>query len=163
MDQEGELELEDFLIYQQMHNPVFTTKSPAWEKFINVTEERQIELMKTMKATDKVRVHPIASTWDRLDGRLKRMLISSVHSASLHSIDNDIRQFMQSDGKTKNLYAEDSFGRLLCHGVCAYYGLSATTNTVNNVQRVVVVHQNSQGSSAPVQLIPFLQSQISYK
>jgi len=159
MDQEGELELEDFLIYQHMHNPIFTTKSPLWEKLINTTEERQADLLRAI-APETEPIHHNTSAWDRMDKRLKRLLVSAAHSTSLLSIDTEVRNFIHSQENTLNLFPEDGFGRLLCHGVSQYYGLKPATVNSSPSSRVVVVQQNKSIISPARDLIPFLQSQI---
>ncbi|PRP86709.1 hypothetical protein PROFUN_02858 [Planoprotostelium fungivorum] len=127
MEQEGELEIEDFVLFHQSHQPVFTTKCQAWDQFVNTTEEHQGEMLKSMGAefSQNVQQHH-GDRWSMMDNRLKRLLISSFGSDALLSIDTQVRNFLEASEVSMDLVSEDTYGRLLC---TMDYGLQRAQQT----------------------------------
>jgi len=156
MELESELELEDFLLYPTVpHKPVFTNDSQLWGQFVSTTEERQAEMLRVLNPPTEV--HGERPSWEKIDPRVKRMMLSAAQGDPLRSINNDVCNFLQSEEKSIILKSEDGFGRLLCHGVCQYYNIK-TQSILMNGSRVVRAEKTPQ-SKQTTSLIHFLQMQ----
>lgn len=123
MEQEGELELEDFSIYHKA--PSAFSKildepgNVTWEPFVNVTEEHQRKLMNSMgvpveEERKSSRPEGNEGAWENLDMRVKRLLVKNWDSDALKSIDEDVRAYALEDTVAAKVAApEDAYGRLL--------------------------------------------------
>eukprot|EP01117_Protostelium_nocturnum_P006628 TRINITY_DN2386_c0_g1_i4.p1 TRINITY_DN2386_c0_g1~~TRINITY_DN2386_c0_g1_i4.p1 ORF type:complete len:220 (+),score=70.98 TRINITY_DN2386_c0_g1_i4:85-744(+) len=163
MEQEGELELEDFELYHKAKSSfskiLDEPGNVTWEPFVNVTEENQKKMMHSMGCQEEHskksgRIDTNEGAWENLDSRVKRLLLKNFDSDTLAAIDSDVREYAMQDSVAAKIAApEDAYGRLLYHAICQIYLLKSHSVTVDQ-NRVLIIEKKTTFHPLPSWTIP---------
>lgn len=114
------------------------TSAGDWDAFRSIDMEAQERIIKSLgKSSFKRKPHvdsekaAALSAWHRVNCQTRDALKQSSFSDLVERFENCIRTFIteSSEGDVLLLHIQDSFHRLLLHGVCQFYNLvSATTS-----------------------------------
>jgi len=164
---EDELEEEDLKVFIA---PTFTAfdellydddKMELWKPFLDVTEERERKLLHTLSADSKPsRRHHRPSqspiyAFSKIDSKLKKMLLR-VNDDFLQRSDKEICAFVQNIEIGSVTYSfNDGYDRMICRGICQFYGLSTFDKDLQNV-RALAVRRTPRTAIPGITLVEFI-------
>ncbi|KAJ0111210.1 hypothetical protein Patl1_03420 [Pistacia atlantica] len=114
------------------------TNCGEWDKFRNIDMDKEANIITTLNSSSlkrkgHVNAEKIAvlNAWHRVDCRTREALRRSFLSELIEGYEDCIRAFIKEsgDGDVLVLKVQDSFHRLLLHGVCEFYNLVSITVT----------------------------------
>jgi len=136
-----------------------------WAPFVNITEEEQQHLLnclcdmkeqarkKNTKDADTQNVSA-SQSFLRIDKKIRRLLRKHRDNQFLCSLDQDMLQYVTlADPKDRTYSLNDSFQRLLCHGVCQYYSLNSWSKDSKGRRIVTVRKPRHKAVCAPTETL----------
>lgn len=114
------------------------TNCGEWDKFRNIDMDKEANIITAqnsscLKRKCHVNAEKIAvlNAWHRIDCRTREALRRSFLLELIEGYEDCIRAFIKEsrDGDVLELKVQDSFHRLLLHGVCEFYNLVSVTVT----------------------------------
>jgi len=162
MEQESELELEDFIMWDTAYSRFACVFHPeenrkTVEQFIDITEEEQDRLfeefekasIKTSKRNnnDEERAgeeskYVASRLFQQVDKRVRKWLFRYYESEFFQNVDQQIADFITSPHNYNGALVYDldhPFHRLICHGVCHFYSLKCYSKD----HRMVIINRAS--------------------
>ncbi|KAH7577514.1 hypothetical protein ACOSP7_001561 [Xanthoceras sorbifolium] len=112
-----------------------------WDKFRNIDMDKEANIINALNSSShkrKVHVDPdkiaVLNAWRRVDCRTREALRRSFLSELIEGYEDGLRAFVKESGDDDVLVlkVQDSFHRLLLHGVCEFYDLVSVTVTQSN-------------------------------
>ncbi|GAA0160031.1 hypothetical protein LIER_16678 [Lithospermum erythrorhizon] len=112
------------------------TSGDDWDRFRNIDMDKEATIIrgtgssspkhKTKMDADKVSV---LTAWQRIDCRTREALRRSFLCDLLYGYEESVRQFIQESSvdDVLTLNVQDTFHRLLLHGVCEFHNLTSVT------------------------------------
>lgn len=191
MEQEVELELEDFTIFDPARTPlsqIFEDSfyNEIWAPFVDITEEQEEKLLMSIDVTlthknDKfrrevavsfddededddldVKMHPPHESFKRIDKKIRKVLQQQIENEFLSSMDKEIASYIQiKEFNTLTYSFEDSFHRLICHGICQFYSLRSRSEDSETGDRILVIKKPATLLKPSTTLTQFLQQKLS--
>ncbi|KAK6937504.1 R3H-associated N-terminal domain [Dillenia turbinata] len=119
-------------------SPFSLANGGEWDRFRNIDMDKEAGMIEAMKSSSskrkgKVDADKVAvlNAWHRVDTRTREALRRSFLSELVEGYEEHVRAFIKEsgDGDVLVLYVQDSFHRLLLHGVCEFYNLVSVTDT----------------------------------
>ncbi|KAJ4727506.1 R3H domain-containing protein 4 [Melia azedarach] len=119
-------------------SPFCMTNCGEWDKFRNIDMDKEASMINTLNSSplkrkghvdaDKIAV---LNAWRRIDCRTREALRRSFLSELIEGYEVCLRAFIKESGNADvlELQVQDSFRRLLLHGVCEFYNLVSITVT----------------------------------
>ncbi|XP_044483956.1 R3H domain-containing protein 4-like isoform X2 [Mangifera indica] len=116
------------------------TNCQEWDKFRNIDMDKEANIITTLnssslkkKGHDNAEKIAVLNAWHRVDCRTREALRRNFLSELIGGYEDCIRAFIKEsgdgDGDVLVLKVQDSFHRLLLHGVCEFYNLVSITVT----------------------------------
>jgi hypothetical protein len=136
-----------------------------WAPFISITEEEQEQLLnclcgmeEQLRRKDKKGVQtPNVSgsqSFKRIDKKIRRLLRKHYDNEFLCSMDQDLLEYVTlADINQRTYCLNDSFQRLLCHGVCQYYSLHSWSKDSKGRRILVVRKPQDKAICAPTETL----------
>jgi len=162
IDQERQLDAADFNIFVHCCTP-FTQlwqepkKLQVWEPFIDVTEERQEELLVSLSVDisnylQNMTEESASASFKIIDRKIRKLLKRHLRSEFLMALDDEILGYIRLDDYNTLVYSfSDPYHRMICHGICQFYSLQSRSKNSKG-DRVVVVSK-TQHTSIPNQTL----------
>jgi len=189
MEQEVELELEDFKIFDTTKtalSQIFEDSfcSEIWAPFVDVTEEQEEQLLMSIDVTlthknDKEsdlevevsfddeddssddQMFPAQESFKRIDKKIRKVLQQQIENEFLSSMDKEIANYIQiKEFNTLTYSFEDSFHRLICHGICQFYSLRSRSEDSETGDRILVIKKPATILKPSTTLTQFLQQKL---
>ncbi|KAG9457995.1 hypothetical protein H6P81_002503 [Aristolochia fimbriata] len=119
-------------------SPFCMTNGKEWEPFRNIDMDSEATLLEALeksstKRKDRVETDKIIAlnAWHRVDCRTREALRRNFLSELVEGFEECIRAFIKESGDNNDLvlHIQDSYHRLLLHGVCEFYDLISVTAT----------------------------------
>ncbi|KAK3193847.1 hypothetical protein Dsin_025157 [Dipteronia sinensis] len=137
------------------------TNGGEWDKFRNIDMDKEANIINALNSsTHKRKGHvdadkiAVLNAWRRVDSRTRETLRRSFLSELIEGYEDCLRTFIKEsgDGDVLVLKVQDSFRRLLLHGVCEFYDLvSVTVTQLNNAESLKVTRiKKKKGGSAEI-------------
>eukprot|EP00027_Filamoeba_sp_ATCC50430_P009818 CAMPEP_0168560182 /NCGR_PEP_ID=MMETSP0413-20121227/10922_1 /TAXON_ID=136452 /ORGANISM="Filamoeba nolandi, Strain NC-AS-23-1" /LENGTH=274 /DNA_ID=CAMNT_0008591463 /DNA_START=187 /DNA_END=1011 /DNA_ORIENTATION=+ len=194
MEQEAELELEDFTVLdpaiprtalsQIFEDSLF---HEIWAPFVDITEEQEEKLLMSLDftlthKTDKYKrevgvsfdeeededeeneekMFPAHESFKRIDKKIRKVLQQQIENEFLSSMDKEIASYIQiKEFNTLTYSFEDSFHRLICHGICQFYSLRSRSEDSDTGDRILVIKKPTTLLKPSTTLTEFLQKKAS--
>lgn len=129
-------------------SPFCKTSGGDWDKFRNIDMDKEATIIRgtgssSAKHPSKMDADKVAviTAWHRIDCRTREALRRSFLCDLIHGYEESIRDFIQKSSSSADdsltLNAQDSFHRLLLHGVCEFYNLNSVTVTQSKGSEVL--------------------------
>jgi len=160
----GELDECDLLVFDSSHSlfaSLHTSESHrvVWERFVTSSEEEQHHVLRrSAKAfsSSAPRSRSVAEHhFRRVDKRIRRLLKRKTHVEFVGEWEGRVVEYAQLPAKRPPLkYAcQDSYQRLLCHGVCQYYALPSQSKDTRAGKRFVEVRKPASPPALPAETL----------
>ncbi|CAA0832094.1 Unknown protein [Striga hermonthica] len=114
------------------------TNVREWDRFRHIDMNKEASIMESLESSSAMRKGrmdnekvSVLKAWHRVDNRTREALRRCYLLDLLNGYEECVRSFVEDGGDRDVLvlHVQDSFHRLLLHGVCEYYNLvSATTS-----------------------------------
>jgi len=170
--QEVEVETQDLIVFEAPTiTPLGSLTEPEnrklFEPFVSVTEEEQqvlfasinVHMTPRTNAADISRQHvsiSAAKSFQRIDKKIRKLLKVNLKNDFFRDFDQEIANLIQNGSRALEYSFEDSFGRLICHGICQYYSLmSRSIDTTRG--RIVVIERKASTTIPGETLTQYLQ------
>lgn len=197
MEQEAELELEDFTVLdpaipRTALSQIFEDSyfNEIWDPFVDITEEQEEKLLMALDftlthKTDKYKrevgvsfeddddeeeedenedekMFPAHESFKRIDKKIRKVLQQQIENEFLASMDKEIASYIQiKEFNTLTYSFEDSFHRLICHGICQFYSLRSRSEDSDTGDRILVIKKPATLLKPSTTLTQFLQKKTS--
>ncbi|KAI3449612.1 hypothetical protein Pfo_006277 [Paulownia fortunei] len=119
-------------------SPFCMTNVGEWDNFRNIDMDKEASIIESLESSsskqrDRLDADKVAvlTAWHRVDSRTREALRRCYLSDSVNGYEECVRSFVKDsgDGDVLVLHVQDSFHRLLLHGVCEFYNLVSATVT----------------------------------
>jgi len=185
-EQQWDLQPEDFQVVcfsKTTFSLLFEEENrQLWAPFVDVTEEEERVMLQRMcsgrpveendelgdwvvidsiNAESEVKKNPIVKPhicFMRVDKRVRKYIQKNPDSPMLESMDKGITQYIQEEKRKKTYNFENSFHRLICHGVCQFYSLHSCSEDNEDGSRALHISKPRSHNSPSVTLSEFLQT-----
>jgi len=160
IDQERQLDAADYNIFVHCCTP-FTQlweepqKLRVWEPFIDVTEERQEELLLSLSVdisnyiqnmTEEANNLGPSASFKIIDRKIRKLLKRHLSSEFLMDLDDEIVGYIRLGDYNSLVYSfSDTYHRMICHGICQFYALQSRSKNSKG-DRIVVVSKTEHTS-----------------
>jgi len=130
-----------------------------WEPFVNVTEEREREMIVDILPKSDYDQNEIVSaerSWSLIDKRIRQILKSNTQHPFLLDLENEIIEFVASIQSDSIVYHfEEPFHRMICHGICSFYSIQSSSIDKNQ-QRTTIIRKTTKTVIPGITLSNFL-------
>jgi len=170
LENEDELRMEDLIVFQA---PTITPLSllfeernkKIWEPFVSVTEEQQKNMIAIVEmsssrhtAADVTLSSP--QSFDLIDMKIRKILKNNSESEFFSDLEKELLHYIESDEIDSLAYSfEETYHRMICHGISQYYNLESRSKNENG-NRIVVVQKKKDSRVPGETLSQFLQRNI---
>jgi len=171
----SQLELDDFNV---VHQPRITpfhelfeekAKLEKWQQFLDSSEEEQDELLisvsltvkKDMKLSeecgDVIDSETAKQSFQKIDKKIRKMLQTHFDSEFVCNLDKEIVNWIRiADYNTLTYAFDDSFHRMICHGVAQFYRLKSRSKDTPS-KRVLLIDKPKSLGCPSTTLVQYLQ------
>jgi len=148
----AQLEVTDFTVVPNVKS-LFTElfeqehKLKQWEQFVESTEEEQNEILVSVSISvrngeefKQPSTLTSSQSFQKIDKRIRKVLQKHFESEFLCNLDQEIANWVKvEDYNTLRYSFEDSFKRLMCHGVCQFYSLKSISKPIMPNKKIVEI------------------------
>ncbi|XP_077240647.1 R3H domain protein [Tasmannia lanceolata] len=139
-------------------SPFCMTNMGEWDAFRNVDMDKEVTMIESLQNSSTKRKEHVDTdkmaalkAWHRVDCRTREALRSHFLSKLVQGYEECVWAFIKDskDGDVLVLHVQDSFHRLLLHGVCEFYDLVSVTTTAAKgakLSKMVRIKKKKSGS-----------------
>jgi len=177
LDQSNDVEFDDFSIlmntktvFTDLHQNSETLSK--WEEFIEVTEEKQEQLLiglsidvskfvqqKITHRREFIQNMSPEASFNAIDKKLRRVLHNYGNSQMLADLDSELVQYITTGEFGSLVFTfSESYQRMLCHGICQFYSLNSQSQDMASGKRIVIVSKTQETRVPAITLTQHLQA-----
>jgi len=176
LEQSNEVEFDDFSIvmtsktaFTDLHQNSETLRQ--WEEFIEVTEEKQQQLLvglsidvsnyvqqKITQRQEFLKNMSAVERFNAIDRKLRRVLQIYGNSQILAELDSELLQYIATGEFGSLMYTfSEPYQRMLCHGIiCQFYALNSQSQDMASGKRTVIVSRTKETRVPVITLTQYL-------